>query len=535
MVRRQVMSGLAVVILAMVAFCPLGGVSFRASAALPMEWQAETSMLENRTQAVVVSDDNGVIYVMGGARDMVGINYGPPVPDVASYDPATDEWTDLSPMDVGVRGAAGAVGSDGRVYVFGGANDSMYAQDLTQIYDPSTDTWSTGTDVPLGVWEAKAAPGYFDDEILVVGGEGAPAAVQIYNIVDDSWSSGAVIPVGVLGGAFLRMGYYFYYLGGSDPGYTPTDVMLRYDGWSDSWSVYGSIPEPISSLAAVMGPDNLLYIMGGGDSAVNVGVGYNKTYFYNQDADEWTRIADLPAGARYLGAAASDNGKVYVIGGNNGTEVFTQLLSLQVMDVSSSLSRTVVGVGEGVTVTIGIELANAGEVEASEYYAHMVNPDGVPMNPVYGWFEGLYSEFAFEMYVPMDAEPGSYSVVVMMYVYTELVSLELTDAELHFTVVVPETTEEISSQLENMSGQIDSLEEALAALLEEIEAMQDEMDDLKDAMNDTQQSADDVEAAVDGKMDSTLGIAMMILLVLLLVLVIVSMVMARRSQIPPPP
>ena len=146
------------IILAMVALCPLGGVSFRASAALPMDWQAETPMAENFTQAVVLQDEDGVIYVMGGARDVTGFNYGPPVPDVVAYDPMTGEWTSKSPMDVGVRGAAGAVGDDGRFYVFGGVNDTVLASRMTQIYDPATDTWSAGTDVPLPIWESKAAP-----------------------------------------------------------------------------------------------------------------------------------------------------------------------------------------------------------------------------------------------------------------------------------------------------------------------------------------------------------------------------------------
>ncbi len=534
--KTGVASALSVGIVLMLSLCSLAGVSSVASAALPTEWQVETPMAKNCTQAVVVQDEDGIVYVMGGVREFNGMSYGPMVPDVASFDPATGEWNDLSPMDVGVRGAAGALGSDGRIYVFGGANYTVSSHQLTQIYDPATDSWSYGAAVPLGVWEAKAVQSDREGEIVVAGGEGAMTAVQIYDIASDSWSSGNAMPVGLHAGAFFNSGYYSYYIGGSDISYNPSDVVLRYDSYYDSWSLREPMPEPISSLAATVGPDGLVYVVGGGDTSGNVGVGYDTAYCFNPSAQTWKRVADLPTGAKYLGAAASDNGKVYAIGGNNASEVFSQVLSLHVMDVSARLSSAEVSPGEKLTVTFEVELANTGEIEGAEYYAHIIDSDGVPVNPVHGWFHASSSCFAFELDVPESAEPGEYAVYAFMYVETETIGLELPAQELPFTVIAAATTEELIDDLgDDIAEQMDNMSEQIDALLDELEDMRAEMDDLKDAVNETQQSTDDVGAAVDGKMDGSLGIVVLILLVVVLILALVSMLTARKSAVPPPP
>jgi N-acetylneuraminic acid mutarotase/chaperonin cofactor prefoldin len=595
MSNGKVVSGLALWMATSLTLCALMCLSPLASAELSEDWQVEDPMRTNRTQAVVLQDNDGIVYFMGGVRNMPGGGYGPEVGNVESFNPSTGEWLDLASMPYGVRGAAGALGGDGRIYVFGGVNDSASTYTTTQIYDPATDVWTTGADVPLGVWEAKAASSTAD-EILVVGGEGAYASTQIYNIADDSWSAGGSLPSDVMAGALLNIGYYSYYIGGSEPGYAAVDTVYRYESWSDSWSIVDPMPVPTAAHAAVVGADNLVYVIGGADNAFNVGLGYNTSYCFNPDSGEWTQLKDIPDGVRYLGAAASADGVIYAFGGNNDTVVLPQVLSLRVMELSSSLSPSEVHAGDSVVVTMSVEFANKGAVTGSDYHAYFLTSEGIPINPVYGWIDGPYSTIAIELEVPVTAEPGILGIVVQWYVGTVTGDVELPQQELQLTVVDAPTLGErvaaleiqvaaleaqlvdVLAQLDAMSSdinateailldgiamledevsalqsQLDALESAMAAadddMMDEMELLQDHIGSLEDQMaslesnlsallnslDETRESVDDVQASVDSKAENSMLYGVVGLLVVVIVLLIVMMVMGRKPKASPMP
>jgi hypothetical protein len=67
------------------------------------------------------------------------------------------------------RAFFGAVlGSDGRIYVIGGYNDSGYLS-AVDAYDPSTTTWSAVA--PLEIARAGLAVASVNNRILAIGGE----------------------------------------------------------------------------------------------------------------------------------------------------------------------------------------------------------------------------------------------------------------------------------------------------------------------------------------------------------------------------
>ena len=524
-VKNRVVSGLALCIVVSLVLCALTSMSPSASAAFSSDWQVEGPMRGNRTQAVVLQDDNGIVYIMGGVRSMSGGNYGPVVGDLESFNPSTGEWADLAQMPYGVRGAAGALGDDGRIYVFGGVNSSASMNNVTQIYDPETDIWTSGAAVPLGVWEAKATS-LESGEIIVVGGEGALTNTQIYDIVDDSWSAGGSLPGAVFAGALLPGDYYSYYIGGSEPGYAAVDSVYIYSGYSDSWSTIDPMPVPTAAHAAVVGPDGLIYVIGGADSALNVEWGYNTSYCFNPSTGDWTQLDDIPVGGRYLGAAASSDGVVYAFGGNNNTDVSHQVFALHVMELTSSLSESEVRAGDSVTVTLTVDFANRGTVTSSDYSAYFVTPEEIPINPVNAWISAPYSTIAIELEVPVTAEPGTYSIVVRWYTSTASGGVELPVQELLLTVVDAPTLEEhvadLEAQLFDVLAQLDAMSsdinETRAALLEETATLESELNALQSQLD-----------TLDSMLYAVIGLLMVVI-----VLLIVMMVMGRKPKTPEP-
>lgn len=63
------------------------------------------------------------------------------VSNVECYNIVTQQWTTRAAMNFPRFSAGGAVGPDGRWYVFGGINSQLNTVSLTEVYDPATDTW----------------------------------------------------------------------------------------------------------------------------------------------------------------------------------------------------------------------------------------------------------------------------------------------------------------------------------------------------------------------------------------------------------
>jgi N-acetylneuraminic acid mutarotase len=176
-----------------------------ASASPTWSWDYEPSMGVAVTQAAVVGAPNGTVYVMGG-YDLVTVTNA-----AYSYDPEDGSWGTLAVMPGTVRGAAGTMGLDGKVYVFGGQTPNDY----TQIYDPVADSWSLGASMPYASWEAKAAT-LTNGSMAVVGGYGAAGLMQIYDPVGNTWSFGPSVPEAVTCGGMVSVGGDLFYSGGCD-------------------------------------------------------------------------------------------------------------------------------------------------------------------------------------------------------------------------------------------------------------------------------------------------------------------------------
>lgn len=127
---------------------------------------------------------NGSIRVIGGYNHS-SASY---LRIVQIYNPATNSWSknaNLAPVTLCL--SAAVLGTDGRVYIFGGG----WTENTMIIYNPAADSWAYGADVPYRTWGSSAVT-YSSTEILPIGGANVILGdvtdeVAVYNPVADSW------------------------------------------------------------------------------------------------------------------------------------------------------------------------------------------------------------------------------------------------------------------------------------------------------------------------------------------------------------
>lgn len=146
-------------------------------------------------QAPVSAWINGKLYVAGG-WDGAGV----PVPTTEAYDPGSNSWSTVVDNPKPHAGAGSAV-LDGKLYVFGGCNDTCGNTDV-QVYDPSSDSWSTGTAYPQAVaWEACGGIGGIGGLVYCAGGSATATSAKPYSFDGSTWTPLADIPADDWGAA----------------------------------------------------------------------------------------------------------------------------------------------------------------------------------------------------------------------------------------------------------------------------------------------------------------------------------------------
>lgn len=511
-------------------------------------WTTETPMGARAAQAVVVGATNGTVYVMGGVST---IGYTP-VASAYSYDPATGGWRSLAPMLYATRGAAGAMGLDGRVYVFGGTSGTY-----TQIYNPDTNAWSLGAAMLQGAWEAKAAT-VTNGTIWVVGGEGpSNGYAQLYNPTGDSWSVGRPAPAGIECGAMVAVGDDLYWSGGDEGSYVATTDFFMYDASAGSWSTLQDMPSAVTAHAMVVGVDGLLYVVGGSAGSGNTGSAYSSTLVYDPVAGEWSTAADLNVARKYLGATMTPEGRVIALGGNDASTVMNDVESLQLytFQYSIELSASSVRAGETVLLKLDAQFTNITEVySVLTYYLESVT-DGTVYNPDSVMIP-TDAPVAIAISVPTLTPPGDYRVVVSSWtIYASGVYEVVEDQQLPLQVVAaPDPTDALIADLQ---AQADALKAQLSSSDVNITVLQNQLNaitaalvamggaqtaagaQLNATLADLQQQLDAFQEQinrVEDKADTggTYGMVTMILVIIIIVLVALMLVMGRRKMPAPP-
>jgi N-acetylneuraminic acid mutarotase len=284
----------------------------------------------------------GLEYLMG-QRTRLGST------DIATikqiYPATTSAWVARSAMPTARKEfAAGTVSGgtvSGLLYAIGGMNGAGTVLTTVQAYSGSTNTWSTKASLPAARWRGNGVA-TINGVIYLAGGvdgtkPGHKKTLYAYNGASNSWSSKASMPAaGGCGGSGAISGI-LYVIVGCDSLTSTTSgakgTLFRYDPVANTWSTKASSPSP-HQFPAVAVTGGKVYVVGGKNGT---GAATNVVHVYTPSTNTWTSKAPLPA-ARYRSNAQVVNGKVYVIGGNDAAGNYTN--TVYVYDPASNVWST---------------------------------------------------------------------------------------------------------------------------------------------------------------------------------------------------
>lgn len=207
------------------------------------------------------------------------------------------------------------------LYVIGGVTIRVGLRPTTnQAYNVATNRWTTVAPQPRSYWQGNGV-GVIKGRIYISGGfhpsnEGpsASSALYMYDPVGDTWTARSPMPSSGVLGVTGVIGDRLYVLTGcpwgpAACGGDPSSAFYRYDPATDLWAALPNPPHAHrSGMAGVIG--GKLYVVGGSDGTQYGG----QLDVYDPAANRWTTRASMPR-ERWDAAGIALGGKLYIIGG----------------------------------------------------------------------------------------------------------------------------------------------------------------------------------------------------------------------------
>lgn len=279
-------------------------------------WHNAAPTLEKRTEIAAAALD-GKIYAVGGFSQPNLSN----VLDFAVsrmvevYDPATDTWTETTPLPEG-RHHAGIAALNGHLYVIGGFTKgglSVWRAVATLYqFNPVNQTWRELKSMPT----ARGALGVavHQGRLYAVGGydgDNNSAAVEVFDPQTSVWTSAAAMPTARDHLAVVAVSDRIYAIGGRpELNYRKNmDVVEAYDFATNQWHARAKLPTARSGIAAGV-IDGRIYVVGG-ESGEGT---FNTHEMYLPEEDRWVIMMPMPTARHGLGAAVV-NDRLHVISG----------------------------------------------------------------------------------------------------------------------------------------------------------------------------------------------------------------------------
>ena len=238
------------------------------------------------------------------------------------------------------RAESGAVRVGNKLYVMGGFTESYdNTTSRVDILDIPSGTWSSGAAMPgPNTHFGAASDGQY---IYVAGGQYGPqlsidgsSEVFRYDIANDTWSSFGNLPDIRFGGQMAYLNGRLHFYGGNDA----TRVRSRPEHWvlnlgssNRTWRTAAPLPQATDHHSTIV-VNNAIYVIGG---EVEHGTSYlqNSGLFrYNDAANTWTKLADLPiASSHHEASTLTDGKRIFLMGGQrNGQQLMTNVFSYDI-------------------------------------------------------------------------------------------------------------------------------------------------------------------------------------------------------------
>jgi hypothetical protein len=226
-------------------------------------WSVGTPSPNPRAEGAGTSAAN-LSYCLGGRE-------GDPL--VEAYNPQSDRWTTLAPMEVG-RAGLSVTSQGSKIYAIGGrfvgdgpCSDFPISPQQAEVYDIPSNTWSFIANPPTLVTDAALVSQ--GGLLYLIGGCDANGTainnVQVYNPRSNSWSDGPSMPTPRASLAAASLGGAIYAIGGlSALGGSNLNVVEGFDVAHGVWvSPLTPKPTPSSEIEAVVRRDTI-FIPGSG-------------------------------------------------------------------------------------------------------------------------------------------------------------------------------------------------------------------------------------------------------------------------------
>ncbi len=185
---------------------------------------------------------------------------------------------------------------------------------------PKMITWNT--QALMSVPRTRLGVCAYNDKIYVVGGEradGVSDVVERYNPFSNSWVQLAPLPEPLADIEVVEIGGTLYVAGGRQASGAVSSGFLAYEPVRDVWQSLPDLPEPRSQYAAVA-LEGKYYLFGGWD-----GSAYRDTvWVFDPDAGAWNSetLTAMPEPRGDMNASRVGN-SVHLLGGRNSTGLVT--------------------------------------------------------------------------------------------------------------------------------------------------------------------------------------------------------------------
>jgi len=283
-----------------------------------------------------------VLFAVGGWCS------GDAIASVERYDPISNEWHMMAPMNKRRCGVGVAVLND-LLYAVGGHDGHCYLNSIER-YDPQTNQWcqdvasTTSCRTSVGV-------AVLDTFLYAVGGQDGVSClnyVERYDPSTNRWSKIAPMLTKRLGVAVAVVGGHLYAVGGSD-GHAPLNSVERYDPRTGKWMAVSPMGTRRKHLGCAV-YNNMIYAVGGRDDSTEL----NTAERYNPTTNRWEPILAMTTRRSGVGLSVV-NGLLYAVGGFDGA---TYLKTIEVFDpeknqwcLCGSMNYRRLGGGVGVVKT----------------------------------------------------------------------------------------------------------------------------------------------------------------------------------------
>jgi N-acetylneuraminic acid mutarotase len=229
-------------------------------------------------------------------------------------------WSARAPLPGARRGLA-VWTANGVLYAMGGANSAGTALRTVQAYNAATNSWTTKAALPAARQTGNGAAS-INNIIYLAGGHDAAGAttktLYAYNTTTNTWSTRAAMPLfSSCGGSAVIAGKVYVFSGctrNSAGAQIASGRLHRYDPATNAWTTLRAAP--VAHFHPVVGAiSGKLYVIGGSNGT---GTAIGRVDMYDPATNTWTLRAPMPT-PRVVAAGVAIGGKFHVFGGRNGT------------------------------------------------------------------------------------------------------------------------------------------------------------------------------------------------------------------------